>query len=154
MIIIIKGAHTRVPYTISATLLSSEILAANISRYAVYAISKDRDNSNDGVRYLENAITTVWLHSNQSSPSDGKPIQVGSKLAVAVQLANYVCSTVLCQHALVNLVIDFLSGHRTHACAPLIKGRIQSNKLPGRPASRQLKFDLELMFISLMLGLP
>ena len=85
--VMIKGAHARVPYTISATLLTNEILAANISRYAVYAISKDRDNSNDGVRYLENAITTVWLHSNQSSLNDGKPIQIGSKLAVAVQLA-------------------------------------------------------------------
>ena len=31
---------------LSATLLISEILAANISKYAAHAIRKDRDNGN------------------------------------------------------------------------------------------------------------
>ena len=51
---------------LSATLLISEILAANSSKYAAYAISNDRDNGNDGVRYLENNLTTVWLHGSHA----------------------------------------------------------------------------------------
>ena len=53
-------------HILSTTLLISEILAANILKYAAHAISKDRDNGNNGVRYLENKFTTfvhctVWL---------------------------------------------------------------------------------------------
>ena len=58
---------------------------------------------------------------SQSSPCYGKPIQVGSKLALAAQLANCECRAMLhisaklllhvCQRALVNFIIDFLSGH-------------------------------------------
>ena len=37
-----------------------------------------------GVWYLENELTTVWLHGSQSSPCHGEPIQRGYKLAVVV----------------------------------------------------------------------
>ena len=38
--------HTHGFRILSATLLISEILAANISKYAAHAIRKDRDNGN------------------------------------------------------------------------------------------------------------
>ena len=43
-------------------------------KYVVHAISKDRDNGNDGAHYLENVLITVWLRGDGSSPGDGKYI--------------------------------------------------------------------------------
>ena len=50
--------HTHGFRILSATLLISEILAANISKYAAYAISKDQDNG----KYATHANSKVCVN--------------------------------------------------------------------------------------------
>ena len=50
--------HTHGFRILSATLLISEILAANISKYAAYAIRKDRDNE----KYATHANSKVCVN--------------------------------------------------------------------------------------------
>ena len=51
----VKGAHARVRI-LSATLLISEILAADISKYAAHAIRKDRDNGKYATHANSNGV--------------------------------------------------------------------------------------------------
>ena len=59
-------AHARFRI-LSATLLISVILAANISKYAAYAIRKDRDNE----KYATHANSKVCVNSRTNLPQSG-----------------------------------------------------------------------------------
>ena len=55
---LIEQEHTHGFRILSATLLISEILAANISKYAAHAIRKDRDNG----KYATHANSKVCVN--------------------------------------------------------------------------------------------